>query len=152
MFISTVEVPVPFVELSGDNLLHLVCGGDLSNSSRGELLSPGFPGSYCNNTNCTWTASFNATKQVTFRFNVFNTESSDYFRVHISDPLYGNGVVDLYEMSGLCSSDHECPHGAEISFLTTNLTVIFSADQSVSAMGFNISYSIRDLSESLSIY
>ena len=113
------------------------------------MVSSGFPNDYCNSTSCTWTASFSSTRQVTLTFNVFNTEeSSDEFKVFVSDPLYGDGL-NLYKMSGLCLGDQECPPGAEISFLTTNLTLQFSSDEIISSVGFNISYRISDLSKVL---
>lgn len=133
-----------------DDPLHLVCGGSLTDDY-GELVSSGFPSDYCNSTNCTWAASFTTTKQVTLTFNVFDTEDGDEFRVLVRDPRYGDGAVDLYSISGLCLSDRECPPGAEISFLATNVTFVFSTDHSVSAMGFNISYRISDLSKILEV-
>jgi hypothetical protein len=124
--------------------LNMICGGHLTNDY-GHIVSSRFPNDYCNSTDCTWTASFNSTRQVTLTFNVFNTETAfDKFKVFVSDPLYGVGF-NLYEMSGLCLGDQECPSGAEISFQTTNLTLLFSSDHEESFMGFNITYRISDL-------
>ena len=113
----------------------------------GALLSPSFPKQYCNSTKCSWFASFNTTKQVTLTFLVFNTALGDQFTVHVGDPCYGDGVVDLYSISGLCLSDRECPEGSKISFLATSATFDFITDQSVSLEGFNISYTIDELRE-----
>lgn len=128
------------------SIIPLACGGIVANDY-GELLSPGFPNDYCNNTNCSWSASFNTTKQVTLTFHVFSTAVGDQFTVHIEDPLYGDGVVDLYSISGLCLSERECPNGSEISFLATRTSLEFITDQAVSLEGFNISYRISNLSE-----
>ena len=132
--------------LAADDNQYLACGGILADDY-GELVSPGFPNDYCNSTNCTWSGSFVTTKQVTLTFNVFDTEDADIFRVLLSDPQYGNGIVELYDMSGLCFSDKECPPGTELSFLVTNLSLVFSSDDAFSSMGFNISYRITDLSK-----
>ena len=129
-----------------DDLLHLICGGSLLNS-HGSLLSPGFPSDYCNNTNCSWSASFHTSQQVTLTFHEFNTEDADQFRIRVHDPLYGAGFVDLYSISGLCFSAQVCPPGVKISFLATEVVFDFFTSHFFSSAGFNISYTISSLSE-----
>ena len=85
---------------------------------------------------------------MTLTFHVFNTVPGHEFRIHIQHPLYGDGVVDLYFISGLCLSDRECPPGAEISFLATNATFDFTTDEKVCSDEFNISYRTSDISNS----
>lgn len=70
------------------------------------------------------------------------------FKIRVSDPLYGNGPVDLYDASGLCLESQACPTGAEISFLATDVMFYFSANNSAPGHGFNISYRTSIPSES----
>ena len=136
---------IAFSDVHGASIIPSLCGGILTNY--GELLSPGFPDGYFNNTNCSWSASFSSTYQITVTFNVFNTELTDLFNISVRDTLFGALDVDLYSISGTCFSSHVCPPGVSISFLATEVAIEFVASQFVSKAGFNVTYTISKPSE-----
>jgi hypothetical protein len=123
-----------------------VCGGSLLDG-HGSLVSPNFPNDYCNNTNCSWSASFQTSKQITLTIHEFNTAQDDQFEIRVQDPLYGSVFVDLYSISGLCLSDQVCPPGVKLSFPATKVVFTFFTSQFFSASGFNISYTISNIGE-----
>jgi hypothetical protein len=127
-----------------DDLLSLLCG-DSHLNSHGSLFSPGFPSNYCNNTNCSWSASFQTSKQITVTFHEFDTEYDDQFKIHVRDPLYGALFVDLYSISGLCLSERVCPPRVKLSFPATEVVFTFFTSHFFSSSGFNISYTISSL-------
>ena len=66
----------------------VVCGGDLRDSSHGSINSPGYPGNYPINRDCTWTVQIAPGNVIHFTFSQLAMEhhnncSYDYLEVSI---------------------------------------------------------------------
>ena len=71
----------------------VVCGGDLRNSSHGYINSPGYPGNYPHNRDCTWTVQISPGNIILFTFGHLAMEhhsncSYDYLEVSIADQRF----------------------------------------------------------------
>ena len=51
------------------------CGGLITGLTRGSLMSPGYPGQYPHNADCTWTIRVDYGKRIQFQFAVLQIES-----------------------------------------------------------------------------
>ena len=122
-----------------------VCG-DALNPLSGSLHTPGFPGDYPSDVDCSWGILFNSTKQLTLTFHYFETHgTADQLRVYVRDPRYGEAFIQLYEAFGYCINNSAvCPPDIHISVLATEVLIKFQSDSGGIASGFNISYSITE--------
>nr|XP_033812744.1 CUB and sushi domain-containing protein 2 [Geotrypetes seraphini] len=113
------------------------CGG-VAEDLEGVILSPGFPGNYPSNTDCTWTILLPLGFGAHIQFLNFSTEPNHDF-VEIR-----NGAHDASSMMGRFS-------GAEIpsSLLSTSheTTIYFHSDHSQNKPGFKLEYQAYELQE-----
>ena len=52
-----------------------VCGETISGQTRGTIMSPGYPGRYPHNADCSWTISVDPGKTIQFHFAMLNIET-----------------------------------------------------------------------------
>ncbi|XP_043915904.1 CUB and sushi domain-containing protein 1-like [Protopterus annectens] len=113
------------------------CGG-ISEDKEGVILSPGFPGNYPSNMDCTWKISLPVGLGIHIQFQNFSTEPNhDFLEIR-------NGPFDTSRVIGRFS-------GAEIppSFLSTShdTTLYFHSDHSQNKPGFKLEYQAYELQE-----
>uniref|UniRef100_A0A6A7FUH2 Cubilin n=1 Tax=Hirondellea gigas TaxID=1518452 RepID=A0A6A7FUH2_9CRUS len=113
-----------------------VCGGDLRGQDHGSINSPGYPGNYPNNRNCSWTIRVRPGKRILFHFAALAIETHpncSYDKLEVRDGLSpGSALLAEY-----CSSQNPAP-------LTTSgseASILFHTDPSSTDTGFHISYS-----------
>ncbi|XP_040499110.1 CUB and sushi domain-containing protein 1 [Ursus maritimus] len=111
------------------------CGGTLS-SMGGVILSPGFPGAYPNNLDCTWKIELPIGYGAHIQFLNFSTEANhDYLEIQ-------NGPHHTSPMIGQFSGSD--PPSALLS--TTHETLIhFYSDHSQNRQGFKLAYQAYEL-------
>ncbi|KFM76020.1 Cubilin, partial [Stegodyphus mimosarum] len=113
-----------------------VCGGVLPVADYGSVNSPGYPGSYPRNRNCSWTVKVPTGKRIKFLFATLQLEhhencSYDYLKI------YDGARSTDPEIGTYCSTVTPPP-------LTTSgstATLIFHSDYSNEGTGFHIAYS-----------
>ncbi|XP_075413304.1 CUB and sushi domain-containing protein 1 [Tenrec ecaudatus] len=111
------------------------CGGTLS-SLRGVILSPGFPGAYPNNLDCTWTITLPIGYGAHIQFLNFSTEANhDYLEIQ-NGPYHTSPMIGQF--SGM-----DLPLGL---LSTTHETLIhFYSDHSENRQGFKLAYQAYEL-------
>jgi len=113
------------------------CGGTLS-SMGGVILSPGFPGAYPNNLDCTWKIELPIGYGAHIQFLNFSTEANhDYLEIQ-------NGPYHTSPMIGQFSGSD--PPSTLLS--TTHETLIrFYSDHSQNRQGFKLVYQGKESTE-----
>uniref|UniRef100_A0A5G2R948 CUB and Sushi multiple domains 1 n=1 Tax=Sus scrofa TaxID=9823 RepID=A0A5G2R948_PIG len=111
------------------------CGGTLS-SMAGVILSPGFPGAYPNNLDCTWKITLPIGYGAHIQFLNFSTEANhDYLEIQ-------NGPYHTSPMIGQFSG----PDLPSALLSTTHETLIhFYSDHSQNRQGFKLTYQAYEL-------
>ncbi|EGV97116.1 CUB and sushi domain-containing protein 1 [Cricetulus griseus] len=122
------EIPVIFC-------LTATCGGTLTSMS-GVILSPGFPGSYPNNLDCTWKISLPIGYGAHIQFLNFSTEANhDYLEIQ-NGPYHSSPMMGQFSGPDLPAS----------MLSTTHETLIrFYSDHSQNRQGFKLSYQAYEL-------
>ncbi|XP_036065193.1 CUB and sushi domain-containing protein 1 [Onychomys torridus] len=111
------------------------CGGTLTSMS-GVILSPGFPGSYPNNLDCTWKISLPIGYGAHIQFMNFSTEANhDYLEIQ-NGPYHSSPMMGQFSGPDLPAS----------LLSTTHETLIrFYSDHSQNRQGFKLSYQAYEL-------
>ncbi|CAO2611560.1 CUB and sushi domain-containing protein 1, partial [Lemmus lemmus] len=111
------------------------CGGTLTSMS-GVILSPGFPGSYPNNLDCTWRISLPIGYGAHIQFLNFSTEANhDYLEIQ-NGPYHSSPMMGQFSGPDLPAS----------LLSTTHETLIrFYSDHSQNRQGFKLSYQAYEL-------
>ncbi|XP_034376137.1 CUB and sushi domain-containing protein 1 isoform X1 [Arvicanthis niloticus] len=111
------------------------CGGTLTSMS-GVILSPGFPGSYPNNLDCTWKISLPIGYGAHIKFLNFSTEANhDYLEIQ-NGPYHSSPMMGQFSGPDLPAS----------LLSTTHETLIrFYSDHSQNRQGFKLSYQAYEL-------
>nr|XP_048312083.1 CUB and sushi domain-containing protein 1 [Myodes glareolus] len=111
------------------------CGGTLTSMS-GVILSPGFPGSYPNNLDCTWKISLPIGYGAHIQFLNFSTEANhDYLEIQ-NGPYHSSPMMGQFSGPDLPAS----------LLSTTHETLIrFYSDHSQNRQGFKLSYQAYEL-------
>ncbi|MEJ1274210.1 hypothetical protein NN561_005090 [Cricetulus griseus] len=111
------------------------CGGTLTSMS-GVILSPGFPGSYPNNLDCTWKISLPIGYGAHIQFLNFSTEANhDYLEIQ-NGPYHSSPMMGQFSGPDLPAS----------MLSTTHETLIrFYSDHSQNRQGFKLSYQAYEL-------
>ncbi|XP_055956776.1 cubilin-like [Patella vulgata] len=117
------------------------CGGSIEGQLTGVIKSPGYPGNYPANQNCSWTIKMVNGRTVRARFNgTFNLPGNDYVLLlnggNSASPPLGNGT----DKSGNGRYyGNSLPSALETS--SNLLYVNFISDASTSGSGFSMIYS-----------
>ncbi|XP_055331258.1 transmembrane protease serine 11D-like [Paramacrobiotus metropolitanus] len=111
------------------------CGGDVTveDGKTSYITSPGFPGQYPNNADCTWTISGPAGKALQFNTVSFDTESN-YDYLALSEVVNG-ALTEFSRSSGSGPS--------KVRSRTGEITAVFRSDSSVQRAGFNVSIKVE---------
>uniref|UniRef100_A0A2K6FE01 CUB and Sushi multiple domains 1 n=1 Tax=Propithecus coquereli TaxID=379532 RepID=A0A2K6FE01_PROCO len=111
------------------------CGGTLTTMG-GVILSPGFPGSYPNNLDCTWTVSLPIGYGAHIQFLNFSTEANhDYLEIQ-NGPYHHSPMIGQFSGSDLPAA----------LLSTTHETLIrFYSDHSQNRQGFKLAYQAYEL-------
>uniref|UniRef100_G3SQQ0 CUB and Sushi multiple domains 1 n=1 Tax=Loxodonta africana TaxID=9785 RepID=G3SQQ0_LOXAF len=111
------------------------CGGTLSSLS-GVILSPGFPGAYPNNLDCTWKITLPIGYGAHIQFLNFSTEANhDYLEIQ-NGPYHTSPMIGQFSGSDLPSA----------LLSTTHETLIhFYSDHSQNRQGFKLAYQAYEL-------
>uniref|UniRef100_A0A4W5R0B8 CUB and Sushi multiple domains 2 n=1 Tax=Hucho hucho TaxID=62062 RepID=A0A4W5R0B8_9TELE len=115
------------------------CGG-IQGEMEGMILSPGFPGNYPSNSDCTWRIYLAVGYGAHVQFLNFSTEANhDFLEIR-------NGPLDTSTVIGRFSGQDVPP-----SLLTTSheTTVYFHSDHSQNRPGFRFEYQAYELNECL---
>ncbi|XP_031645143.1 LOW QUALITY PROTEIN: CUB and sushi domain-containing protein 1 [Oncorhynchus kisutch] len=115
------------------------CGG-IQEEMEGMILSPGFPGNYPSNSDCTWRIYLPVGYGAHVQFLNFSTEANhDFLEIR-------NGPLDTSTVIGRFSGQDVPP-----SLLTTSheTTVYFHSDHSQNKPGFRFEYQAYELNECL---
>ncbi|KAL4624103.1 CUB and sushi domain-containing protein 1-like [Arapaima gigas] len=113
------------------------CGG-IREQMTGVVLSPGFPGNYPSNSDCSWGLYLPLGYGAHIQFLNFSTEANhDFLEIHIG-PLESSSVVGRF-------SGEEVPP----AILTTSheSTIYFHSDHSQNNLGFRLEYQAYELQE-----
>ncbi|XP_023335557.1 cubilin [Eurytemora carolleeae] len=111
-----------------------VCGGLFTGLSHGSIKSPGYPGQYPHNADCTWTISVEPGKRIQFHFATLSIETHstcEMDKLEISEGDAGH-VIGQY-----CNSTLPPP----ITSSGSEVSVRFTSDASLSDNGFLITWS-----------
>uniref|UniRef100_A0A8C6TIS3 CUB and Sushi multiple domains 2 n=1 Tax=Neogobius melanostomus TaxID=47308 RepID=A0A8C6TIS3_9GOBI len=113
------------------------CGG-IREEMEGMILSPGFPGNYPSNSDCTWRIYLPVGFGAHVQFLNFSTEANHDFLEIRNGPLDTSAVIGRYSGSDVPSS-----------LLTTSheTTVYFHSDHSQNKPGFRFEYQAYELQE-----
>ena len=113
-----------------------VCGELITGQTRGRIMSPGFPGRYPHNADCTWTIIVDYGKKIQFHFAMLNIETHrtcDYDKLEIIEGSNPEHVIGTY-----CNSTDQVP--APITSSSHEVHLRFQSDQSASDTGFLITW------------
>ncbi|XP_036084876.1 CUB and sushi domain-containing protein 1 isoform X1 [Rousettus aegyptiacus] len=111
------------------------CGGTLA-SMAGVILSPGFPGAYPNNLDCTWRIALPVGYGVHMQFLNFSTEANhDYLEIQ-NGPSAGSPLIGQFSGSDL---------PAALLSTTHETLVRFYSDHSENRPGFKLTYRAYEL-------
>ncbi|KAJ8268254.1 hypothetical protein COCON_G00134260 [Conger conger] len=113
------------------------CGG-IREEMEGMILSPGFPGNYPSNSDCTWRVYLPVGYGAHLQFLNFSTEANHDFLEIRNGPFETSSIIGRY-------SGQEVPS----SLLTTSheTTVYFHSDHSQNKPGFRFEYQAYELQE-----
>ncbi|XP_019508240.1 PREDICTED: CUB and sushi domain-containing protein 1 [Hipposideros armiger] len=111
------------------------CGGTLTGMA-GVVLSPGFPGAYPNNLDCTWTITLPTGYGAHIQFLNFSTEANhDYLEIQ-NGPYHTSPMIGQFSGSDVPSA----------LLSTTHETLIhFYSDHSQNRQGFKLAYQAYEL-------
>ncbi|XP_075853394.1 CUB and sushi domain-containing protein 1 isoform X2 [Microcebus murinus] len=111
------------------------CGGTLTTMG-GVILSPGFPGSYPNNLDCTWTISLPIGYGAHIQFLNFSTEANhDYLEIQ-NGPYHSSPMIGQF-------SGPDLP--AALLSTTHDTLIHFYSDHSQNRQGFKLAYQAYEL-------
>ncbi|XP_030793354.1 CUB and sushi domain-containing protein 1 [Rhinopithecus roxellana] len=111
------------------------CGGTL-NTLGGVILSPGFPGSYPNNLDCTWSISLPIGYGAHIQFLNFSTEANHDFLEIQNGPYHTSPMIGQFSGTDLPAA----------LLSTTHETLIhFYSDHSQNRQGFKLAYQAYEL-------
>uniref|UniRef100_A0A8D2K479 CUB and Sushi multiple domains 1 n=1 Tax=Theropithecus gelada TaxID=9565 RepID=A0A8D2K479_THEGE len=111
------------------------CGGTL-NTLGGVILSPGFPGSYPNNLDCTWRISLPVGYGAHIQFLNFSTEANHDFLEIQNGPYHTSPMIGQFSGTDLPAA----------LLSTTHETLIhFYSDHSQNRQGFKLAYQAYEL-------
>ncbi|MEQ2286709.1 CUB and sushi domain-containing protein 2, partial [Ameca splendens] len=113
------------------------CGG-IREEMEGMILSPGFPGNYPSNSDCTWRIYLPVSYGAHIQFLNFSTEANHDFLEIRNGPLDTSAVIGRFSGQDIPSS-----------LLTTSheTTVYFHSDHSQNKPGFRFEYQAYELQE-----
>ncbi|XP_067329772.1 CUB and sushi domain-containing protein 2 isoform X5 [Anolis sagrei] len=113
------------------------CGGTMEDME-GVILSPGFPGNYPSNSDCTWRISFPVGFGAHLQFLNFSTEPNhDYIEVR-NGPYDTSNIISRFSGSDLPGSLLSTSH---------ETTLYFHSDHSQNKPGFKVEYQAYELQE-----
>ncbi|XP_066304568.1 enteropeptidase-like [Branchiostoma lanceolatum] len=102
----------------------------------GTFTSPGYPGQYGNNADCSWKITVTPGKIIVIRFDVFDVESPcDYDSLTIHDGPDSSAP----RAATLCGT-----YGREVSTTGNEAFLVFKTDSSVTEAGFSGTYTAED--------
>ena len=113
-----------------------VCGDLVTGQTRGTVMSPGYPGRYPHNADCTWTIEVGWGKTIQFQFAMLNIETHpncNYDKLEIVDMTHPEHVIGTY-----CNSTQSVP--APITTSSHQAQLRFRSDESASDTGFLITW------------
>uniref|UniRef100_H0WLJ2 CUB and Sushi multiple domains 1 n=1 Tax=Otolemur garnettii TaxID=30611 RepID=H0WLJ2_OTOGA len=111
------------------------CGGTLT-STQGVILSPGFPGSYPNNLDCTWSISLPVGYGAHIQFLNFSTEANhDYLEIQ-NGPYHTSPTIGQFSGADLPAALLSTTHETRIHFYS---------DHSQNRQGFKLAYQAYEL-------
>ncbi|KAH0631151.1 hypothetical protein JD844_005313 [Phrynosoma platyrhinos] len=113
------------------------CGGTME-EMEGVILSPGFPGNYPSNSDCTWRISFPVGFGAHIQFLNFSTEPNhDYVEIR-NGPYDTSNIISRFSGSDLPGSLLSTSH---------ETTIYFHSDHSQNKPGFKVEYQAYELQE-----
>ncbi|XP_062818489.1 CUB and sushi domain-containing protein 2 isoform X3 [Anolis carolinensis] len=113
------------------------CGGTMEDLE-GVILSPGFPGNYPSNSDCTWRISFPVGFGAHIQFLNFSTEPNhDYVEIR-NGPYDTSNIISRFSGSDLPGSLLSTSH---------ETTLYFHSDHSQNKPGFKVEYQAYELQE-----
>ena len=113
-----------------------VCGGLITGQTRGTISSPGYPGRYPHNADCTWTILVDPGKTVQFHFALLNIESHPdcgYDKLEIIEASNPEHVLATY-----CNSTSPAP--PPLTSSSHEVMVRFTSDNSRDDTGFLLTW------------
>ncbi|KAM6428143.1 CUB and sushi domain-containing protein 2 isoform 2-T3 [Liasis olivaceus] len=113
------------------------CGGILE-EMEGVILSPGFPGNYPSNSDCTWKISFSVGFGAHLQFLNFSTEPNHDFVEIRNGPYDTSNIISRFSGTDLPGSLLSTSH---------ETTIYFHSDHSQNKPGFKVEYQAYELQE-----
>ncbi|ETE68909.1 CUB and sushi domain-containing protein 2, partial [Ophiophagus hannah] len=113
------------------------CGGILE-EMEGVILSPGFPGNYPSNSDCTWKISFTVGFGAHLQFLNFSTEPNHDFVEIRNGPYDTSNIISRFSGTDLPGSLLSTSH---------ETTLYFHSDHSQNKPGFKVEYQAYELQE-----
>ncbi|XP_034269262.1 CUB and sushi domain-containing protein 2 isoform X2 [Pantherophis guttatus] len=113
------------------------CGGILE-EMEGVILSPGFPGNYPSNSDCTWKISFTVGFGAHLQFLNFSTEPNHDFVEIRNGPYDTSNIISRFSGTDLPGSLLSTSH---------ETTIYFHSDHSQNKPGFKVEYQAYELQE-----
>ena len=113
-----------------------VCGELITGQTRGSIMSPGYPGRYPHNADCTWTIQVGYGKTVQFHFAMLNIETHPdcgFDKLEIVEGRNPEHVLGTY-----CNSTHPVP--APITSSSHQVRLRFRSDESADDTGFLVTW------------
>ncbi|XP_078690973.1 cubilin-like isoform X2 [Branchiostoma floridae x Branchiostoma belcheri] len=117
---------------------NVTCGNPtVLNANFGSFTSPGYPGNYPNNANCSWQISVNTGEVIAFRFSQFDLQDGFYGFLCISDYLaiYDGSDTTAPLLARLCGSS-----GTTTFTTGRNAFVVFRSDEVEARTGFSVNF------------
>ncbi|XP_044280900.1 CUB and sushi domain-containing protein 2-like [Varanus komodoensis] len=113
------------------------CGGTME-EMEGVILSPGFPGNYPSNSDCTWRVSFPVGFGAHIQFLNFSTEPNHDFVEIRNGPYDTSNIISRFSGTDLPGSLLSTSH---------ETTIYFHSDHSQNKPGFKVEYQAYELQE-----
>ncbi|XP_019641868.1 PREDICTED: cubilin-like [Branchiostoma belcheri] len=117
---------------------NVTCGNPtVLNANFGSFTSPGYPGNYPNNANCSWQISVNAGEVIAFRFSQFDLQDGFFGFLCISDYLaiYDGSDTTAPLLARLCGTS-----GTTTFTTGRNAFVVFRSDEVEARTGFSVNF------------